>query len=65
MALLIAVWAGIGFSVIAVSVADRKMEEKARLCGVPLTPEDWFRTLILVALASASVFAVVTYNVLK
>ena len=54
MALLIAVWAGIGFSVIAISVADRKMEEKARLCGVPLTPEDRFRTLILVALASAS-----------
>ena len=65
MALLIAVWAGIGFSVIAVSVADRKMEEKARLRGVALNLDDRFRTLLLVALASAIIFAVVTYNALK
>ena len=65
MALLIAVWAGIGFSVIAISVADRKMEEKARLRGVALNPDDRFKTLILVALASAIIFAVVTFNALK
>ena len=65
MALLIAVWAGIGFSVIAISVADRKMEEKARLRGVALNLDDRFKTLILVALASAIVFAILIYNALK
>ena len=65
MTLLIAVWAGIGFSVFATSVADRKIEKKARLRGVPLNLDDRFKTLILVALSSAIIFAVVTYNALK
>jgi len=65
MTLFIAVWAGIGFAVFATSIADRKMEKKAHLLGVALNPEDRFKTLILVALASAIVFAVVAYNVLK
>jgi hypothetical protein len=65
MTLFIAVWAGIGFSVFAISVADRKMEKKAHSLGVALNPEDRFKTLILVALASAIVFAVVAYNALK
>ena len=65
MALLIAVWAGIGFSVIAISVADRKMEEKARLRGVALNPDDRSKRLILVALASAIIFAVMTYKALQ
>ena len=65
MTLLIAVWAGIGFSLIATDVADRKMEKRARLGGVPLNLDDRFKTLILVALASAIIFAVVTYNALK
>ena len=64
-ALLIAVWAGIVFSVIATGVADRKMEKSARLRGVPLNLDDRFKTLILVALASAIVFAIVIYNALK
>ena len=64
-ALLIAVWAGIVFSVIATGVADRKMEKRARLRGVQLNLDDRFKTLILVALASAIVFAVMTYNALK
>ena len=64
-ALLIAVWAGIVFSVIATGVADRQMEKKARLRGVELNPKDRFKTLILVALASAIVFAIVIYNALK
>ena len=64
-ALLIAVWAGIVFSVIATGVADRKMEKRARLRGVQLNLDDRFKTLILVALASIIVFAVVTYNALK
>jgi Trk-type K+ transport system membrane component len=65
MALFIAIWAGIGFSVIATGVADRKMEEKARLRGVALNPNARFKRLFLIALASTIVFAVVTYNVLK
>jgi hypothetical protein len=65
MALFIAVWAGIGFSVIATGVADNKMDKKARLQGVALNPEDRFKTLILVALASAIVFAVITYKALQ
>ena len=65
MTLFIAVWAGIGFSVFAIGVADRKMEKKAHLRGVASNPEDRFKTLILVALASIIVFAVVTYNALK
>ena len=64
MALLIAVWAGIGFSVIAISVADRKMEEKARLGGVPLNLDTRFKRLLLIALASGIIFAVVTYKAL-
>ena len=64
-ALLIAVWAGIVFSVIATGVADRKMEKRARLRGAPLNLNDRFKTLILVALASAIVFAIVIYNALK
>ena len=40
MVLFIAVWAGIGFSVIATGVADNKMEKKARLRGVPLNLDD-------------------------
>ena len=64
-ALLIAVWAGIVFSVIATGVADRKMEKRARLRGVQLNLDDRFKTLILVALASAIVFAIVIYNALK
>jgi len=64
-ALLIAVWAGIVFSVIATGVADRQMEKRARLRGVAFTPEDRFKTLILVALASTIVFAMVIYNALK
>ena len=65
MTLLIAVWGAIGFSLIATLVADNKMEEKARLRGVALNPDDRFKTLILVALASAIIFAVVTFNALK
>ncbi len=65
LALLIAIWAGIVFSVIATGVADRKMEKRARLRGVQLNLDDRFKTLILVALASAIIFAVVTYNALK
>ena len=65
MTLLIAVWAGIGFAVFATGVADRKMEKRARLRGVQLNLDDRFKTLILVALASAIIFAVVTYNALK
>jgi len=65
MTLLIAVWGAMGFSLIATLVADNKMEKKARLRGVALNPEDRFKTLILVALASAIVFALVTYNALK
>jgi Trk-type K+ transport system membrane component len=65
MALFIAIWAGIGFSVIATGVADRKMEEKARLRGVALNPNARFKWLFLIALASTIVFAVVTYKVLK
>jgi hypothetical protein len=65
LTLLIAVWAGIGFSVIATGVADRKMDKKARLRGVALNPDDRFKRLILVALASAIVFAVVTYKALQ
>jgi len=64
-ALLIAVWAGIVFSVIATGVADRQMEKRARLRGIPLNLDDRFKTLILVALASAIVFAIVIYNALK
>ncbi len=65
MALLIAVWAGIGFSVIAVSVADRKMEEKARLGGVALNLDTRFKWLFLIALASGIIFAVVIYKALQ
>ena len=65
MTLLIAVWGAMGFSLIATLVADNKMEKKARLRGVALNPEDRFKTLILVAMASAIVFAVMTYNALK
>jgi len=65
MALFIAIWAGIGFSVIATGVADRQMEEKARLRGVALNPNARFKRLFLIALASAIVFAIVTYNILK
>ncbi len=65
MTLLIAVWGAIGFSLIATLVADNKMEEKARLRGVALNLDDRFKTLILVALASAIIFAVVTYKALK
>jgi Trk-type K+ transport system membrane component len=65
MTVLIAIWAGIGFSVIATSVAYRKIEKKARLRDVPLNLDDRFKTLILVALASAIIFAVVIYNALK
>ena len=65
MTLLIAVWGAIGFSLIATLVANNKMEEKARLRGVALNLDDRFKTLILVALASIIVFAVVTYNALK
>ena len=64
-ALLIAVWAGIVFSVIATGVADRQMEKRARLRGIPLNLDDRFKTLILVALASTIVFAMVIYNALK
>jgi hypothetical protein len=64
MALLIAVWAGIGFSVIATGVADRKMEKTARLHGVPLNLDARFKRLVLIALASAIIFAVVTYKAL-
>ena len=63
-ALLIAVWAGIVFSVIATGVADRKMEEKARLRGVPLNLDTRFKRLLLIALASGIIFAVVTYKAL-
>ena len=62
MTLLIAVWGAIGFSLIATLVANNKMEEKARLRGVALNLDDWFKTLILVALASAIIFAVMTYK---
>ncbi len=65
MVLLIAVWAGIGFSVFATGIADRKMDKKARLRGGVLNPNDRSKRLILVALASASVFAVVTYQALQ
>jgi hypothetical protein len=65
MTLLIAVWGAIGFSLVATLVADNKMEEKARLRGVALNLDDRFKTLILVALASAIIFAVVTFNALK
>jgi hypothetical protein len=65
MALLIAIWAGIGFSVIATGVADRKMEEKARLRGVTLSPAARFKRLFLIALTSGIVFAIVTYHALK
>jgi hypothetical protein len=65
MTLLIAIWAGIGFSVIAVGVADREMEEKARLRGVPLNLDTRFKRLFLIALASAIIFAYVTYQALK
>ena len=65
MTLLIAVWGAIGFSLIATLVADNKIVEEARLRGVALNLDDRFKTLILVALASASVFAVVIYNAMK
>ena len=65
MTLLIAIWAGIGFSVIATGVADREMEEKARLQGVALNADDRSKRLILVALASAIIFAVMTYKALQ
>ena len=65
MTLLIAVWAGIGFSLIATDVADRKMEEKARLRGVALNLDTRFKRLFLIALVSAIVVGVVTYNALK
>jgi len=65
MTLLIAVWAGIGFSVIATGVADRKMDKKARLRGVALSPDDRFKRLFLVALASAIIFAAITYKALQ
>jgi|SRR5438093_5801623 len=53
MTLLIAVWAGIGFSVIAISVADQGMEKQARLRSAPLNPHARFRQLFLIALVSA------------
>ena len=65
LALLIAIWAGIVFSVIATGVADRQMEKRARLRGIPLNLDDRFKTLILVALASGIIFAVVTYKALQ
>jgi len=65
MTLLIAVWGAIGFSLIATLVANNKMEEKARLRGVALNLDDRFKTLILVALASGIIFAVVTYKALQ
>jgi hypothetical protein len=65
MALFIAVWAGIGFSVIATGVADRAMEKKARLSGVPLNLDSRFKRLFLIALASAIVFAIITYKALQ
>jgi hypothetical protein len=65
MALLIAVWAGIGFSVIVTGVADRHMEEKARLSGVPLNLGSRFKRLFLIALASAIGFAIMTYKALQ
>ena len=64
-ALLIAIWAGIGFSVIATGVADRKMEKMARLRGVPLNLDDRFKRLLFIALASAIVVGVVTYKALQ
>ncbi len=65
MTLLIAVWGAIGFSLIATLVADNKMDKNARFRGVALNPEDRFKTLLLVALASAIVFAVVTWLLWK
>ena len=64
LALLIAIWAGIVFSVIATGVADRQMEKKARLRGVALNLNTRFRRLLLIALASGIIFAVVTYKAL-
>ena len=65
MTLFIAVWAGIGFSLFAIGVADRKMEKKAHLRGVPLNPDTRFKRLVLIALASGIIFAVVTYKTLQ
>ena len=64
LAPLIAIWAGIVFSVIATGVADRKMEKRARLRGVPLNLDTRFKRLLLIALASGIIFAVVTYKAL-
>jgi hypothetical protein len=51
--------------VIATGVADRAMEEKARLSGVPLNLDSRFKRLFLIALAPAIVFALMTYKALQ